>query len=467
MKNVTRIFSILLILLFLVCNTVLAATTSSEKAKLEIVENNICTISINDIAKFEKKIIDYDLEKKELTIGLSVTNMAEPILNKPSEIFLVIDNSLSMEEEVSNGVTRLKAVTDSATTLANELLKIETVKIGVVSFSTGDNEGTITDATLITTPTNVKNDIISSISSIANGNLGVRTNIDAGLTLANQNFSSDCDSKFIVLLTDGVPNTSVGGPTLTYSGETATNTKATLKLLETQKVNVYSVMTGVQNMQEPTTGTTYKALAEEIFGTSINPYVGKFYYIDDSQISETITETVLKNFVDTSKNTLTNLKIYDYFFFFLIDNFNFEYVSLPNKGNVDSEIDLENKRIVWTIDTLEPSEKVSLSYKLTLKDDINTEILDVVLNTNTKVDITADQVSTEDGSNILTSDVTPKVKVTIPEEPPVPQEPEQPVDNTVANTDIPQTGDTNFSLIFIGFLLVVSIYFIIKIRKLK
>lgn len=455
MKKLNKIISILLILLFVLSTTILATTTSSDKAKLEIVENNVCTISINNVAKFEKKIIDYNLEEKELTLELKVSNTAETLLNKPSEIFLVIDNSLSMKEEISTGVTRLEAVTDSATTLANELLKIETVKVGIVSFSTGDEEGTITDANLLITPTAVKDNVTSAISTISNGDLGVRTNIDAGITLANQNFSEDCENKFIVLLTDGVPNATIGGPILTYSGETATKTKAKLQQIDSEGVTIFSVMTGVPNIEEPTSGKTYKALAEEIFGTQENPTVGKFYYIPDSKINETITETVLSNFIDTSANTLTNLKIYDYFPQEIIDNFDFNYVTSPNIGKVSSKIDLENKCIIWTIDSLEPGDVANLSYKLTLKENINTDILDKIINTNNKVDITANQIVTDDGENTLTSDVTPKVKITVPE---------KPVDNTTADTDIPQTGSNNLSFIFIALLVVSCIYFIIRIN---
>ena len=74
--------------------------------------------------------------------------------------------------------------------------------------------------------------------------MGPRTNIDAGLTLANQNFSEDCQSKYIVLLTDGVPNTAVGGPTQTYSGETATKTRATLQNITEEGVHFKSHIDG-------------------------------------------------------------------------------------------------------------------------------------------------------------------------------------------------------------------------------
>ncbi len=453
-KNKKKIFSIITTMLVVVSSVCFAATTNSEKAKLEIVENNICTISINDIATFEKKIIDYNLEKKEITLQLKVTNTAEPIFNKPTEIMFVIDNSTSMERKVSTDVTRLKAVTDSAKNLATELLKNDLVKIGIVSFSTGDEEGTITDATLITKPTDVKDTVLDSISSIANGKLGARTNIDAGLTVGNQNFSEDCESKYMVLLTDGLPNVSIGNSKIGYSGTNAENTKAKLNALDNAGVTIFSVMTGVGNETESTTGLTYKKLAEEVFGTTQNPTVGKFYYIDDSEITTTICETVLNDFIDPSINTLTNLKIVDYFPQEIIDNFDFAYVSDPSAGTISPTINVEDNSIVWTIPELEAGESVNVSYKLVLKANIDESILDKVLDTNEKVDIKADEVN-----DVLSSDVTPKVRVTMEE------------DITPAPTPIPQTGSIYTPGLVIGIVIIatmaIGIRYYVFSRKMK
>ena len=191
LKNYFKILSVIsiLFLLFSFCG-VYAATSNKKDVKLEVVEDNVCTIKINEFTKFEKKLLEYNLEDKELTIGLKVVNTAEPVFDKPTEIFLVIDNSISMKENKVNATdTRLKVVTESAKKLATELLKNENVKVGVVQFSTGEQEGTITDATLLTTATSDSSKVMNSISSIANSTLGIRTNIDAGITLASQNFS--------------------------------------------------------------------------------------------------------------------------------------------------------------------------------------------------------------------------------------------------------------------------------------
>lgn len=445
MKKLKKISSIILLVLLL-CSSVFAATTSSEKAKLEIVENNICTINITDKAVFEKKLIDYDLDKKELTIDLKVSNNATRPLDKPSEIVLVIDNSLSMDETIATGGSRMEAVADSAKLLATELLKLDTVKLSVVSFSTGANEGTITDAKLRTALTNSKDTVMNAITEVANDATGVRTDIEAGITLASQQFTGTCDNKFIILLTDGVPNISLGSNKILYSGATATNTKNALKKLENDGIQILSMMTGVTTDVESQTGKTYKQLAEEVFGTPEEPTVGKFYYITDSEIEETVSTTILNQLIAPEDGILTDIDIYDYFPQEIVNNFNFEYVTLPTIGTVSEDIDLQNNMIVWHVDSLGYGESDTLSYKLTLKDNIDEAIVGVVLDTNEKVDITTEKVLDENGQKkIITSDVTPKVKVTLVQ------------DTTKAPDPIPQTGTTITLTVVIGIAVIACI----------
>ena len=464
-KNIKRILFAIIALLLVISTTCLAATTNSEKAKLEIVENNICTIKINDFATFEKKIVDYDLEKKELTIGLNIKNTAKEVENPPFEVVLLIDNSLSMRQnfvDTDKTTTRLKEVTDSAKKLANKLFENENMKIAVVSFSTNPTvakEGTLSDAKLITKLTSNNEDVLSSIYEIATNEdiQGARTNIDAGLQVAKTCFSKENNNKYIILLTDGLPNTAVGGPTSTFSGDTAIKTKTTLQNIDKDGINIISAMIGLNaNVVETTTGLTYKALAEEVFGTTTEPTVGKFYYVSDNNIETSICKTIFSNIVDTTLNTLTNIDIYDYFPQEIIDNFDFKYITSPNLGKVSTEIDKKNNCIIWHIDELKPQTSVFLSYKLTLKDKIDTNIINLVLNTNKKVDITTNEIIDEDGQKtVISSDVTPKVKVTLPK------------DTTVSNTTIPQTGDNNNLIIFISISLIICAFVGIRLYLLN
>ncbi len=462
LKNKIKISVMLVAILLILSNVCFAVTVSSEKAKLEIVENNICNIKINDVSSFEKKIIDSDLNKKEITMQMKITNDAEKPLAQPTEIFLVLDTSFSMKNEVEANVSRMEAMKSSAKKLATELLKNETVKLGITTFSSNAdsaNFGTLLDANLEAPLTNSVSTISSKIDAVTYTGNG-QTNIDAGLTLASQNFSDTCKHKFIILLTDGVPNLSLGNNKFTYSGVTATNTRKTLEKLTTEEnINLISVMTGVNPaMQNVETGMTYKELVEEIFGTSEEPSYGKFYFINDSQIEKTVTQDVLKDIIDTEDGVLTNIDIYDYFPQEIIDNFDFSYTTSPTLGTISPKIDLENRYIIWHIDRLEPQTSGLITYKLTLKETIDSNILNKVLNTNEKVEITANEIKTEDGSNVLSSTVSPKVRVTLPEEP---------KDNTVANTVIPQTGSTNGSFIVTGIVVISCLVIALRIYFLN
>lgn len=458
MKNVKKFITVFILIMLLLSTAVLAETITSEKTVMELVENNICTIKINDNSAFEKKLVSYDLDKKELTIGLKIYNNATSPLDQPSEIVLLIDNSLSMKETISTGGTRMEAVTDSAKILAQELLKHDTVKLSVVSFSTGDDEGTLTDAKLRTPLTNVESDVLDAITEVSNDATGVRTDIEAGITIASEQFSETCENKFIILLTDGVPNISLGSNKIQYSGTTATNTKNAMLKLENDGIQIISMMTGVTNDIETQTGMTFKELAEEVFGTPENPTVGTFYYITDTEIEETVSETILSQVATPDIGILNDIDIYDYFPQEIVDNFDFKYVTSPNLGTVSPTIDLQNNVIVWHIDKLGYGEKAELSYKLTLKENIDSSIIDVVLGTNKKVEITADKIVDENGNaSVLDSSVTPKIKLTVKK------------DDTVSNVVIPQTGTTimNYMIPVIALIacIVLGVRFYIKNRN--
>lgn len=465
-------------ILILLSNTVLAEVVSSKGTTFEVVENNVCTIQIRENAVFEKKMIDYDLDNKEATIQLKITNNEIAPLDKPSEIVLVIDNSSSMNDTISTGGTRMNAVVNSAKLLATELLKLDTVKIGIVSFSStylvdqpaGTSytpEGTIEDAQLRLALTNSRDEILNAIATIENDPKGARTNIDAGLTLARTQFTGTCESQFIILLTDGVPNLHVNDTAIFYDVEDINCTKNTLLGLNSNNIKVISMMTEVTNEQvslrqnaSDTVGTpTYQVeIAQAVFGTPNRPTTGKFYYVTDDEIEETISRSILGELMAPTDGLLTDIDIYDYFPQEIVDNFDFEYVQEPTTGTASPDIDLQNNRIVWHIDSLGYQESATLKYKLKLKDKIDEKIINVVLNTNDGVIITTDKVLNDDGSKKeISSTVTPKIRVNLEPEP----EPE-PVDETVAPEPLPQTGATIVLLVIIGGAIIAATVFGVK-----
>ncbi len=446
MKKIIKIIIFLLAFILIFTNFIYAKLSSS--THFEVVDKSVCEIEFGENGKFTKQIISYD--ENSVTLQLDVENTAEEKIEKTvSEIFLVIDNSLSLNEKVSDTETRKDLIYNSAKQLATKLNASDPeFKIGVICFSSNSDvkkEGTIEDATLMQTLTTENSDVLEAIENINDTNFGSRTNIEAGLELANRNFSGTADKEYIILISDGVPNDDIHGNTLQYSDTVLGNTKNKLIELNNKGTKLISVLAGVSNTVEPTVNKTYVELAEEVFGTESAPTAGKYYFISDSNI-KTIVENNVFNDVEISKSTtLTNIVIKDYFPKKIIDNFDFAYVASPNLGNVSTEIDKTTNSITWTIPSLKAGEIASLQYKLTLKDNFDKDILGQILPTNEKVNITDDQGDNE------TSTVSPKVRVT----------------EDIPIEVIPQTGTSDMLLIGIVILSILSVFGIYKYIKYK
>lgn len=467
-KKILSIFCIFTFLLSL-CSPCFAATVSASKTTMSVVDKSICEINLKKMGKFTKELTSFDANKKEVTITLTLKNiMEQESITKPIEMFLILDNSHSMTSTYEEKEKR-QYVAETASSFVNALFDhYENAKIGIVSFSSvdlGSTLGTENDAKLLLNLTDSKDAVQNTINNYTTTE-GPFTNIEAGLTIAENNFTNNADSqKYIVLISDGVPNLCLDtNTTLTYSGVVATNTRNKLISLKNKGYNIFSVLMGLaeSNTPNPSAPTiadgsrnmTYRELAEEIFGTTSTPTAGSFYYIDYSNLSETVNTDIFNKITYSKDNTLKNIVVKDYFPREILENFNFEYVKSPNIGKVSAEVDSSDNSITWEIELLKEGEIATLSYKLTLKDDYNKEIVDKILPTNTKVDINFETV---DGKDNSFSDVSPKIKLVI-------NDIEIP-DNTITEDPIPQTGI--YSVLFIIFISAVIIFVIVKIKDFK
>lgn len=437
MKKKIILLSVIMTLLMSVIMTT-CVYAANEDVTLEKVKDNVCTIKLGEDGEVIKKLLSVDNEKKEVTLQVDVKNLkSEDEAIKPTEMFLVIDDSKSMTDNtLASGKTRKEAVFKAAKTLADVILKEQpTTKIGVVSFSSNSDttkEGTLEDAKLVIAPTNNIDDITTAIDEIET--TGVRTNIDAGLQIAKNNFTEDTNlNKYLVLLTDGVPNNSVG-TSMAYSGNTAQNTKTTLKSIVDKGINIITVMTGVNSTYQPdpdgmlspdAAGKTYKDLAEEIFGTQEQPNYGKFYYVSDETVEDTITRDVYNDVKVVIKNEIKDITVVDYFPLNIVENYDFEIFEKENIGTVTPTINTKDNSITWTIQTLEAGETASFKYKLKLKEKFNEKIINVETPTNEKVDAT--YTGTDGETKKETSNVSPSIILK--------------KDVTKAPDPIPQTGD--------------------------
>lgn len=467
-------YSMLLFVLIVTFSFSTFATNTKTKSvgttSLELVENTVCTINVDDIAKFEKKLTKFDKTNRSATLTLSLTNTKRSeSTTKPTEVFLVIDNSESMRENKVGDDTREQLVIDSANKLVDKLFEANhNMKVGVVSFSSLDSqkvetEGTINDGKLLLDLSNSKTAVENVIKSIPSNNAGPHTNIEAGITIASEKYSTNSDTnRYMILLTDGLPNNDLDHHFVSYGGEVSARTKAKLKEIEKSGIKIISAMIGLDETKTVTISdgvtTTYKALADDIFGVAGNYTTSYYYNISDTQndIETTIVNTIYNNIIVKKDNTLKNFTVKDYFPQEIIDNFNFEHVTAPNIGKVTAKVDTTDNSITWTIPELKEGETATLSYKLTLKENYNKEIIDKVLPTNAKVDITGED---SDGKKYEKSSTdSPKVKVLY-------QEPQK--DNTIANTIIPQTGEDDTSMMFIAIVAIIAIAAIIRFVYIK
>ena len=405
---------ILLTLFLLITLIATISCASYNDVTMSVVADPTATINFGTNSIVERSVISKDLTKKEITLQLKVTNNEESL--KPTgEIMLVIDNSKSMTDNVTDTQTREDLVIDSAKTLINKILKDNTqLKVGAVSFSTNSDiskEGTIEDAKLVSELTNDSNKLISAISNIEYN--GPRTNLQSGINLAKQYFSKNTDNshKYIIVLSDGVPNVAINYDKNYYSDDVIEKTKSELESLSDITNNVYIMLTGISNgdaVAAPST-KTYNEIIESVFGTTENPTIGKFYYVTDDKIEDTITSDIYKNLLPISQS-FTNIIVKDYFTDEIVKNFDFSYVKNPNFGTISSKIDTTTNSITWDIPELKSGETAIVQYKLKLKENYDENIINKVLDTNKKLDLTYTDYSNK--TNTKTSDITPKVKLT-------------------------------------------------------
>lgn len=442
------IFVTLFLAIILIANISLASYST---VTMSVVEEPVCTIKIGENSKFEKKLIKKDLNNKEVTLQLQVTN-EETATQPTGEIMLVIDNSESMKDTVSGTTsTREDLVIKSAQTLVNTILKDnKNLKVGAVSFSTNSDvskEGTLEDASLVSALSSDLTTVDNAISNIQY--TGPRTNLDAGLKLASQNFSSEANNKYIIVLSDGVPNVAVNFDKTYYSDDVITKTKTQLQTLKTSGYNVITMLTGISNSEQvPATRTdskTYGNIIEETFGTKDNPTAGKFYNIQDNEIEKTITQDIYNDLMPISKE-LKDITVTDYFPKEIVDNFDFAYVSNANIGTISTEINKQNNSITWTIPQLKSGETATVQYTLKLKQDFDSSIVGKILNTNEKVDLSYTDFN--DKKIDTTSDVSPKLKLT---EPPV---------------TLPKAGVKVMTILFAS-LSVLAIYYLVRFNITK
>lgn len=494
MKKTFKVILVLIVSLLL-SSCVFASSVESDTAILSLVKDETCDIKFGTYGEFEKKLVNIDKDNKTVDISLRVKNNDDGnhtgtqtiTTDVAGEVVLMIDVSHSMVANTINGITRKQIVTSAADTLVDKLFEANRdIKVGVVKFSTVPEaqNGSDEDAKVVTSLSNDKTAVKGAISDISSAtDMGDLTDIEAGLKASESLLSSDeSTKKYIVVLTDGLPNTITSGPMAEYSDTTLNATKAALDRINGKGINLVSLLIGVtddcydyptifpQNYSS-TDSMTYQQLAETLFGTSTLPKYKSVYYASSTasanSVTQIITTSIFKDLVpqestvvvdESEKYKLTDISIKDYFPQYIVDNFTFSIVTPPSIGEITTQI-ADDRSITWTIPELKAGEESSLVYRLTVNETIDSDILDKALDTNENV--TIDYKEGNEPKDPVSNDKTPAVKLEIPVK--------GKDDPTVSPTPIPKTG--SYTWILIGMVTVLGIsaatYGIIKSKKIK
>ncbi len=506
MKKTLRIITliVLVVMIFSAFSVAFASPVAKAEATMSLVKEEIAsgTFGENNYGAYRKEKVNFDAAKKLIDIKLTVTNNApEPKSHEeeipadvPGEIVYLIDisRSMSVNEVTINGqtTTRKAAVLNAAKILTDKLFaQNKDLKVGVVGYSTTtqvlnpDKRGTLDDAVIFTENLVTTKDAVNSVfDTVATTVKGDTTDIQMGLRAAQSLFTdSTTAKKYIVLLTDGIPNVAEGiiptvksdgtGFESAYDMDVFNPTKNEVKGLKSKGINLVSILINMldielpistmtpaemqtmyeaigRNISEAGEKPTYLDVSKFIFGTESKPTTGTVYYIPtDNDIYKYITESVYdsligdpikKTVIDVPEYNLTDIVLKDYFPANIVANFDKAELIEASKGTVSAKIDASDNSITWTIGDLKPQETATYTYRLTLKDKFDSSIIGKNLPTNEKITITYEEndkpgTPVEDTRcPVVILDVTPK-KV------------------------IPQTGENTLAFVGIALLVISTI----------
>ena len=368
--------NVIIIIVFILITSYSSVFGVQMRTELNVINKSSETKYLeNDQGFISKTIVNSNKDTGEVEIELKLSNTKKRMeVTAGTEIFLIVDNSPSMDFVTSSGKTRKEIVLNSASQLVTSIFNTSNdVKIGLIDFhGYYFYDASINNANVRQHLTDDKEKVLEAINKQLNRSTVGGTNIDAGLKMAQKNFSSSANNKIVILLTDGIPNADTEG---NHAGVTteegliiAQNTKDTLLSLKKSGIYTITLLTGMSESDGNTDkdGTEYErentieeelAAAENIFGTEDNPVADRYYLISNVDVDKIINEDILKDVTDKIQTPINKVKVVDYFPEDITENFEFSYVKTPSIGEVSSDaIDTTNNKIEWNIESLKGNE---------------------------------------------------------------------------------------------------------------
>lgn len=502
-----RVINISLIC-FIILSMFSSVFATDLKTKLDVVQQNAETKYLeNNQGYITKSIIESDENTGEVVIDLglsNITNITEDTKERyeNTEILIMVSENIVNEEE------KLNTYVSYIETLSTKVFeKNSNTKIGIIgikgTISDGEvdengnmvwgekNEGTVKgsedNAEIILKPSSSCVEIKSSLQNMNSSKTKYRTNLQAAIRLANKSYSGNVN-KILICLYDDVPDIAIGVKQQVSAGglfseyatveeaviakhnQVANKTSSEILTLKTNNVDFILLRPDDTSYDETWYNTDSGELAlefdgspyvQKIYGTLENPTYGKMYSLNNDTLEQVVTEYIYRDIMENIRVDIKSATIKEYFSDEILKNFDITF----SDENIDTTELKNNKYIEWNIGDLAGNETVNLKYTLKIKNMRNEEILNKVLSTNEKTEMTYINYLNEETS--ITSNSSPKIQlseikisnITIPDK-------ENEKDNTLADGILPQTGQkVVFGIVFI--ILIIGLFTFIKYKKLK
>lgn len=344
--------------------------------------------------------------------------------------------------------------------------------------------GTDKNAEIVCPLTTKFEDLKSGLLNMNSTKLKYHTNLQAAIRLANNSYSKNVN-KLLISLYDNVPSVAIGVPnSYSYGGwfsdyktgeeaiiavheKVSSETKSEILSLEKNNINFillrpddtsydetwYNISTGEKSLDFD--GSPY---VQKIYGTLEKPTYGKMYSLNDTNLEKVVTEYIYSDIIENIRIDIKSATITEYFSDEVINNFDITF----NNSNIDTSKLLSEKYIVWNIGDLLGNKTTSLEYTLKIKDMKNSILLNKILTTSEKTDLS--YINYLDTQTTISSTSSPKIQLSqIKEssENATPPTNETNNDPTTAPGKLPYTGE-NVAILFIMALLIISTLIIRK-----
>lgn len=471
-----------------------------------------------NIGWVDREITGISSDDNSFYVQTSISNSSQSEQTKAvyenTEIYILISENIALDDELLSDYVGY--IEDIATGVFE---KSKNTKIGIIGMNGTindseiidgikvdgpNNEGTVNgtsdNAQIVSTPTDDVEELKEALLNINSEQYNYNVNLEAAVSLAKLSFSENTN-KLLISLYEGVPSiangicrtVSYGGMFAEYSTAEAavigqhekivSYTKKEILDLENHGVDLIQIRPGDTSYDQKWYSTSTGELTlefdgspyvNELYGTLEDPIYGKSYSLEDTTFEEVINTNILEDIYEMIVEDIYNIEYIDTFDAEFLEIFDIELVTQPNYGTVNMDnIETENV-VTWNIDRLSGETSATMNYKFSLKEGYDTSVIGEVLKLNESSNISYEdfdgnvsEIEIDETLSVklsyveIDSDVDGDVNVDLDGDSDTDE-----VDDTVATTVLPNTGNVVRIMIFLS-LVIFAIYKYVKIRNLR